>query len=116
LRLRSHRARVMPYRPIGRIGRQDDSADALISSVQYFTPVVFCCRLFDAGGQRSERRKWIHVFDNVTALIFTVAMSAYSQQMREDATVVSRLQQLSWLIRSRLNVSRGDARPLGQCT
>ena len=52
------------------------------------------------------------MFDNVTALIFTVAMSAYSQQMREDATVVSRLQQLSWLVRSRLNVSRGDARPL----
>jgi len=51
---------------------------------------VSCFRLFDAGGQRSERRKWIHVFDNVTALIFTVAMSSYSQQMREDASMVSR--------------------------
>ncbi|ELU00453.1 hypothetical protein CAPTEDRAFT_204897 [Capitella teleta] len=42
-------------------------------------------RLMDVGGQRSERRKWIHVFDNVTAIIFTVSMSGYAEVLREDA-------------------------------
>lgn len=41
-------------------------------------------RLFDVGGQRSERRKWIHCFDNVTAIIFIVAISEYDQVLRED--------------------------------
>jgi guanine nucleotide-binding protein G(i) subunit alpha len=29
-------------------------------------------RIFDAGGQRHQRRKWIQCFDNVTAIIFVV--------------------------------------------
>ena len=29
--------------------------------------------LFDVGGQKGERRKWIQVFDRVTAIIFLVA-------------------------------------------
>ena len=29
-------------------------------------------RMFDVGGQRSERKKWIHCFDNVTAILFVV--------------------------------------------
>ena len=32
-------------------------------------------KLFDVGGQRSERKKWIHCFEGVTAIIFVVAMS-----------------------------------------
>lgn len=32
-------------------------------------------RMFDVGGQRSERKKWIHCFEGVTAIIFCVAMS-----------------------------------------
>lgn len=36
-------------------------------------------RMIDVGGQRSERRKWIHCFDNVTSLIFLVAISEYDQ-------------------------------------
>ena len=31
-------------------------------------------RMVDVGGQRSERRKWIHCFQNVTGLIFFVAL------------------------------------------
>lgn len=50
--------------------------------------------MFDVGGQRSERRKWIHVFDNVTTIIFTVAMSCYDQALREDSSVVRRHGQL----------------------
>ncbi|CAJ0939191.1 unnamed protein product, partial [Mesorhabditis belari] len=40
--------------------------------------------VYDVGGQRSERRKWIHCFDNVNALIFIVAISEYDQLLRED--------------------------------
>ena len=47
------------------------------------------CRLFDVGGQRSERKKWIHCFEDVTAIIFCVAMSEYDQVLHEDETTVS---------------------------
>lgn len=46
------------------------------------------CRLFDVGGQRSERKKWIHCFEDVTAIIFCVAMSEYDQVLHEDETTV----------------------------
>jgi len=40
--------------------------------------------MFDVGGQRNERRKWIHCFDNVTAVIFVTAVSEYDQVLYED--------------------------------
>uniref|UniRef100_A0A6B2L941 Uncharacterized protein n=1 Tax=Arcella intermedia TaxID=1963864 RepID=A0A6B2L941_9EUKA len=44
-------------------------------------------RLVDVGGQRSERRKWLHCFQDVTAIIFCVSMSEYDQMLHEDSTV-----------------------------
>lgn len=41
-------------------------------------------KMFDVGGQRNERRKWIHCFDNVQAVLFVAAMSEYDQQLYED--------------------------------
>ncbi|CAO2820435.1 unnamed protein product [Amaranthus hypochondriacus] len=41
-------------------------------------------RLFDVGGQRNERRKWIHLFEGVTAVIFCAAISDYDQMLYED--------------------------------
>eukprot|EP00128_Syssomonas_multiformis_P015847 Colp12_sorted_trinity150504_noHs@6728 len=38
----------------------------------------------DVGGQRSERRKWIQCFGDVTGIIFVVASSGYDQVLRED--------------------------------
>jgi len=40
--------------------------------------------MFDVGGQRSERKKWIHCFENVTAIVFLVAISEYDQMLYED--------------------------------
>ncbi|XP_069025899.1 guanine nucleotide-binding protein G(q) subunit alpha-like [Embiotoca jacksoni] len=44
--------------------------------------VVF--RMVDVGGQRSERRKWIHCFENVTSIMFLVALSEYDQVLAES--------------------------------
>ncbi|XP_072977941.1 guanine nucleotide-binding protein alpha-1 subunit isoform X1 [Typha angustifolia] len=43
-------------------------------------------RLYDVGGQRNERRKWIHLFEGVTAIIFCAAISEYDQMLFEDET------------------------------
>jgi len=44
-------------------------------------------RMFDVGGQRNERKKWIHCFENVTAVLFVGVLSEYDQVLYEDATV-----------------------------
>lgn len=42
--------------------------------------------IIDVGGQRSERRKWIHCFNDVTSIIFFVSLSEYDQRLSEDET------------------------------
>ncbi|KAF9995594.1 guanine nucleotide-binding protein subunit alpha [Entomortierella chlamydospora] len=59
-------------------------------------------RMFDVGGQRSERKKWIHCFENVTALVFLVAISEYDQLLFEDETV-NRMQEALTLFDSICN-------------
>eukprot|EP01102_Stenamoeba_stenopodia_P005736 TRINITY_DN1646_c1_g1_i1.p2 TRINITY_DN1646_c1_g1~~TRINITY_DN1646_c1_g1_i1.p2 ORF type:complete len:227 (-),score=44.14 TRINITY_DN1646_c1_g1_i1:83-763(-) len=44
-------------------------------------------RLVDVGGQRNERRKWIHCFQDVKAVIFCVALSEFDLVLSEDRTV-----------------------------
>ena len=46
------------------------------------------CSMFDVGGQRSERKKWIHCFENVTSIIFCVALSEYDQVLLEESNQV----------------------------
>lgn len=59
-------------------------------------------KLFDVGGQRSERKKWIHCFENVTAIVFLVAISEYDQKLYEDETV-NRMQEALTLFDSICN-------------
>ncbi|KAF8176977.1 heterotrimeric G-protein alpha subunit, GPA3-like protein [Pholiota molesta] len=40
--------------------------------------------MFDVGGQRSERKKWIHCFESVTSIIFCTALSEYDQVLLEE--------------------------------
>lgn len=46
--------------------------------------IVIRFRLIDVGGQKTERRKWIHCFEGVLAILFIISMSSYDQQMDED--------------------------------
>ncbi len=51
----------------------------------YYFNVLFCYpRVVDVGGQRSERKKWIHCFEDVTAILFFVSLSAYDLGLREE--------------------------------
>lgn len=43
-------------------------------------------KMFDVGGQRNERKKWIHCFSEVTAVLFVAAMSEYDMVLFEDET------------------------------
>jgi len=58
--------------------------------------------MFDVGGQRSERKKWIHCFENVTVILFLVAISEYDQHLMEDETV-NRMQEALTLFDSICN-------------
>ena len=44
--------------------------------------------MFDVGGQRSERKKWIHCFEGVTSIIFCTAISEYDQVLLEERNQV----------------------------
>lgn len=62
-------------------------------SIQYVKQVLQPTKLtlssmFDVGGQRSERKKWIHCFENVTSIIFCVALSEYDQVLLEESSQV----------------------------
>jgi hypothetical protein len=54
--------------------------------------------MFDVGGQRSERKKWIHCFEAVTSIIFCVALSEYDQVLLEEKNQVRMLGHGLWMV------------------
>jgi len=42
--------------------------------------------IVDVGGQRCERRKWMHCFDDVTAVLFFCPIGDYNMALEEDRT------------------------------
>lgn len=54
--------------------------------------------MVDVGGQRSERRKWIHCFDNVNMVLFIVSMSDFDLCDPEDETQVFLINKLTKLL------------------
>ncbi|KAF9245430.1 guanine nucleotide binding protein, alpha subunit [Melanogaster broomeanus] len=49
-----------------------------------FTMDQLQVHMFDVGGQRLERKKWIHCFESVTTIIFCAALSEYDQVLLEE--------------------------------
>ncbi|KAI0867155.1 G-protein alpha subunit-domain-containing protein [Xylaria cubensis] len=43
----------------------------------------FC--VYDVGGERSERKKWIHAFEDVSTVIYPIDTTGYGRSLREDA-------------------------------
>jgi len=49
-------------------------------------PDTLKIQVVDVGGQRNERKKWIHCFDDVKAILFIVNLAGYNQVLFEDAS------------------------------
>nr|CAH7766390.1 unnamed protein product [Callosobruchus chinensis] len=48
--------------------------------------------MFDVGGQRGQRKKWIQLFDGILGILFLIAASDFDQTLREDSKT-NRLQE-----------------------
>ncbi|XP_066245286.1 guanine nucleotide-binding protein G(f) subunit alpha [Euwallacea similis] len=42
--------------------------------------------MYDVGGQRGHRKRWIQVFDGIQAILFLISASDFDQNLREDPT------------------------------
>uniref|UniRef100_A0A3Q1MM27 G protein subunit alpha z n=1 Tax=Bos taurus TaxID=9913 RepID=A0A3Q1MM27_BOVIN len=78
--------------------RSRDMTTGIVENKFTFKELTF--KMVDVGGQRSERKKWIHCFEGVTAIIFCVELSGYDLKLYED-------NQTDGMIRSRV-VSRAS--------
>eukprot|EP00484_Ammonia_sp_Unknown_P029191 CAMPEP_0197026556 /NCGR_PEP_ID=MMETSP1384-20130603/6611_1 /TAXON_ID=29189 /ORGANISM="Ammonia sp." /LENGTH=358 /DNA_ID=CAMNT_0042455243 /DNA_START=111 /DNA_END=1187 /DNA_ORIENTATION=+ len=46
-------------------------------------------QMVDVGGQKNERKKWIHQFENFSAIVWVVSLSAFDEPLYEDENVNS---------------------------
>lgn len=61
-------------------------------------------KFYDVGGQRGERKKWIHCFESVRAILFIASLSEYDQVLEEDMTK-NRMEESLNLFNSIVNLS-----------
>jgi len=57
-------------------------------SLSLLLPTIHSIHMFDVGFQRSERRIWIHRFENVTSIIFYTALGEYDSVLLEEKSQV----------------------------
>jgi len=58
--------------------------DHKINQPEKDLPDIVHFQVVDVGGQRNERKKWIHCFDDVKAILFVENLAGYNQVMFED--------------------------------
>lgn len=51
-------------------------------------------RIIDVGGQKNQRKKWIHFFEGVTAVVFFASLSSYDEFVEEDENTNAMLDSL----------------------
>ncbi|KAJ6537834.1 putative guanine nucleotide-binding protein alpha-1 subunit, partial [Mycena capillaripes] len=88
---------IYHFNSIDRLGKSDylpTDQDILRSRVQKTGLSETCLQVgeltykfLDPSDQRSERKKWIHCFENVTAILFCASLSDYDQMLYEDESV-----------------------------
>ena len=61
-------------------------------------------QIFDHGGARSERKKWIHTFENYKRLIFVAPLSGYDKCLIEDKSG-NQLKEALMLFKSLLSIT-----------
>ncbi|KAF2070469.1 hypothetical protein CYY_008210 [Polysphondylium violaceum] len=44
-------------------------------------------KLIDVGGQKNQRRKWIHCFQNITCVLFVTSINDYDTVLEEDINI-----------------------------
>ena len=69
------------------------ATSGIIENDFYIDKLLF--RVMDVGGQRGERKKWIHCFDDVNAILFISSLNEYDQSLAEDRTRNRLLESLS---------------------
>jgi len=47
-------------------------------------PMALTVKVVDVGGQRNERKKWMHCFDDVKCILFLSSLAGYHQVLFED--------------------------------
>jgi len=43
-----------------------------------------CLKISDVGGQKTERRKWLHLFDGTNVVLWVMSLASYDQTLFED--------------------------------
>eukprot|EP00128_Syssomonas_multiformis_P010529 Colp12_sorted_trinity150504_noHs@33030 len=68
-------------------------------------------QIIDVGGQRNERRKWMHCFDNVNAIVYVVNLSGYATVLYEDHSI-NRMKESLELFEKTLNTDMFKNTPI----
>jgi GTPase SAR1 family protein len=73
------------------IPTEKDVLKARVSTTGVVETLFICkdvrFRMIDVGGQRSQRKHWLHCFANVTCIIFCAALSEYDMFLEEDSRI-----------------------------
>ncbi|RDL41329.1 Transducin (Alpha subunit), insertion [Venustampulla echinocandica] len=102
------------YEP-GYIPTDEDVIMARIRSTGLYSTTLrsggISFKLTDTGGERSERKKWIHAFENISIVIFAVDISAYDlglyedlhgNRLEEDLSLFESIAGSKWFVKSQI--------------
>eukprot|EP01091_Cochliopodium_minus_P009022 TRINITY_DN2146_c0_g1_i2.p1 TRINITY_DN2146_c0_g1~~TRINITY_DN2146_c0_g1_i2.p1 ORF type:complete len:236 (-),score=55.15 TRINITY_DN2146_c0_g1_i2:27-734(-) len=81
---------------IDEIERGEINIEDIVNSFVVTTGIIELClemeeegiiNVFDIGGKRNERKKWIHTFEDVSLVIFPVSLTNFFKDLSEDENI-----------------------------